>query len=501
MHRFLPHLPLTTLRWSFAAKLAATLLLIAIGDLIFYQYEWHGGAFAIGALLLLGATVFLLPPIRTYRPASMGAMAAAIFAFALAFDSSFLAWTLFWIAINLAVLLPLMSKQADSWQWAQRLAYQSLRTIVAPSIDLNRIRRVRAARGLKFRRPNASNLLLPLFGATIIISLFAAANPVINNFLLALAIPQFDLHILGRTILWLLLGLLIWVTLRPRLYGRVFSTFDGRGDIYIPGVNPISVKLSLILFNGLFAIQNGLDVAFLWGGGQLPDGVTLAQYAHQGAYPLIATAILAGLFVLITLRPGSQTASDKLIRIMVILWIGQNLILVASSMLRTLDYIAIYSLTVLRISALLWMLLVAIGLFLILWRMLKGRSASWLINCNMLATACLLAICSFVDLGAIAASWNVSHPAQVGDKRVRTDLCYLQGLGSSSLLSLIAWEQRNRSPETKARVSSVRYQIMQQLIDDQQTGWTILGAYRLDQARKLLGSEFEQKVAYRNCRH
>ena len=61
------------------------------------------------------------------------------------------------------------------------------------------------------------------------------------------------------------------------------------------------------LFQAVFALQNGLDLAFLWSGAPLPDGMTLAEYAHRGAYPLIATALLAGLFVLVTLRPGAPT--------------------------------------------------------------------------------------------------------------------------------------------------------------------------------------------------
>jgi hypothetical protein len=61
---------------------------------------------------------------------------------------------------------------------------------------------------------------------------------------------------------------------------------------------------SLILFNALFALQSALDLVYLWGGATLPDGMTYADYAHRGAYPLIATALLAASFALIAMRPG-----------------------------------------------------------------------------------------------------------------------------------------------------------------------------------------------------
>ncbi len=50
---------------------------------------------------------------------------------------------------------------------------------------------------------------------------------------------------------------------------------------------------SLILFNALFAVQTILDLIYLWGGVRLPDGLSYAEYAHRGAHPLIATALLA----------------------------------------------------------------------------------------------------------------------------------------------------------------------------------------------------------------
>src|SRR5262249_2391930 len=160
----------------------------------------------------------------------------------------------------------------------------------------------------------------------------------------------------------------------------------------LPGASTLSVLIALGLFNAIFAIENGLDIAFLWSGAPLPTGTTMAEYAHQGAYPLIATAILAGVFVLATLKPGSATAADPLIRWLVTLWVGQNILLVASSILRTCDYVETFSLTQLRIAALLWMGLVALGLALILWRMLTGRSARWLINANALAATIVLTV-------------------------------------------------------------------------------------------------------------
>ena len=94
------------------------------------------------------------------------------------------------------------------------------------------------------------------------------------------------------------------------------------------------VLLAVILFNLLFLLQNVLDIEYLWSGAALPAGMSYAEYAHRGAYPLILTALLAGLLTLIAFRRQSTGAGWKWARILVYVWLLQNVFLVASSLLR-----------------------------------------------------------------------------------------------------------------------------------------------------------------------
>jgi hypothetical protein len=160
--------------------------------------------------------------------------------------------------------------------------------------------------------------------------------------------------------------------------------------------------------------------------------------------------------VLVVLKPGSETARRPLIRRLVVLWIAQNLFLVASTALRTLDYVEVYSLTRMRIAALIWMGLVATGLVLICWRLLRAKSGAWLINANALATLAVLAAVSVVDLGAVSAAWNVRHAEEVGGAGAELDLCYLGSLGQASLVPLAELERRPIPEELRVRVAIVR---------------------------------------------
>jgi hypothetical protein len=283
--------------------------------------------------------------------------------------------------------------------------------------------------------------VLPLGGGLVFLWLFAAANPLIARALALIRFPDLDAASLGRAIFWALVWVMVWATLRPmrrpaglRPSARGPWARDSTAmDLSFVDPGQGSVIAALGVFNALFAIENGLDLAFLWSGARLPAGVTLADYAHRGAYPLILTALIAAAFSLFVLREGSPSARRPLARRLVGLWIAQNVFLSASSLLRTIDYLQAYSMTRLRIAALLWMGLVMLRLALIGWRMLRGKSAGWLINANALAMVLVLVIADGTDLGAVSAWWNVRHAREVGGPGADLDVCYLHGLGSAAL--------------------------------------------------------------------
>ncbi|EPR14927.1 hypothetical protein M527_26480 [Sphingobium indicum IP26] len=481
-----PSLPLLArFRW----KLAPALLIVGIGDWLFYQRHLHGGYLGLFALAVLLALLAGRPVLRRDRRAWAALSAAALFALALIYDASLLAWLLFWTAAGVAALIPATARFDDGWRWFQRLVWLGLRAPFGPLIDLKRLLKLRAAgrAGRWSLHAALGTLTLPVAGSAVILTLFSAANPLIERFFSSLLLPDLSPELMGRLAFWALLFAMIWGLLRPRLARVLLPGFSGGGDWALPGVSVASVTLSLILFNLIFALQNLMDAAWLWGWAPMPRGMTMADYAHRGAYPLIATALLAALFVLVTLRPGSETARTGSIRRLVMLWIGQNIFLVASSMLRTADYIDAYSMTRLRIAALVWMALVGFGLASICWRLLRERSAAWLVNVNLAAAGLVLAVICFIDLGAVAAQWNVRHAREVGGRGVALDLCYLGGLGDSALLPLLSLERRpGLQPEFRERVQAVRLRLHDRLEAELDRRWTWVGQRRLDQARAML---------------
>ncbi|MBR0869525.1 DUF4173 domain-containing protein [Bradyrhizobium tropiciagri] len=285
--------------------------------------------------------------------------------------------------------------------------------------------------------------LVPLVLGSLFVVLFVAANPLLEKWISQLnpGNPASYLSI-GRTLFWIVSLALVWPFIHARwrrspiaMAGESLSPANHQAepasamDFFGTG----TILRSLILFNLLFAVQTILDAVYLWGNVALPADITYAAYAHRGAYPLIVTALLAAGFVLVAMRPGGPAEQSRVIRPLVYVWVGQNLLLVISSMLRLDLYVQFYLLTYWRIAAFVWMLLVAVGLVLILARIALRRPNQWLIHANLLALTMVLYVCSLINFAAIIADYNVSHSREAAGSGVNLDINYLFRLGPQAL--------------------------------------------------------------------
>lgn len=282
--------------------------------------------------------------------------------------------------------------------------------------------------------------VLPLGLGLIFLLLFRSANPLIEitlrkldfNFLLQLL----DIRRLG---FWLVAAGFIWAMLRPRLTRKrklMRTKQVERSGKFDQLLDHGTLVRSLLIFNLLFALQTGLDLTYLWGGADLPAGMSHAEYAHRGAYPLVATALLAAALVLIAMRSGGPGDHSPQIRALVVAWILQNVLLCLSSILRLDLYVEAYSLTGLRIAAGIWMGLVAVGLLFILLRIIFRRSNEWLISMNLAALVTVLYLSALYDFPGFIARFNVENSLQPRPSGASLDVSYLSSLGPSAIPAL-----------------------------------------------------------------
>lgn len=286
--------------------------------------------------------------------------------------------------------------------------------------------------------------IMPLVLSAVFVALFAGANPLIERALEAIDLAAIlKLIDLQRMIFWAMTAGCVWVLLRPKLSRRCRRpSGTGLADGSSAVVSEPVLLRALLLFNLLFGIQTGLDMAYLWGGVALPEGMSYAEYAHRGAYSLIVTALLAALFVLLTVRRDAGGRNARLIRALVYLWIGQDIMLCLSAILRLDLYVAAYSLTGMRVAAGLWMLLVALGLLLIMLRILLDRSNAWLFAWNIAGLLVVLYGVAVTDVDGVVARYNVEHSRDLGGSGQWLDITYLASLGPAALPAIDSYLAR-----------------------------------------------------------
>jgi hypothetical protein len=302
--------------------------------------------------------------------------------------------------------------------------------------------------------------IVPLSVFAVFLTLFSSANPLIERRLMQIDLGAlFELLGSGRMFFWILIVCAIWPLIHRRIECNPARQPEPRiaaapSDLdFLFGEK--AMLRSLILFNALFALQTGLDLTYLWGGMNLPDGMSHAEYAHRGAYPLIATALLAAGFVLIAMRPGGPAERSRLIRPLVLVWTGQNIVLVISSVFRLDLYVAVFSLTYLRLAALIWMVLVAAGLVLMLIQIVLRKPNSWLISANAISLAFVLYGCSLINTPRLVAFYNVEHSREIGGTGPNLDLKYLESLGPQAEPALRP--HLKEIPELQSVISEGRY--------------------------------------------
>jgi hypothetical protein len=419
-------------------QLAAAAALVTFADFLFYRQR-VGIALALFLAVLAAVSAFINPPRAAPTRRWRASMLLGAGLLPLVENPDLLSVT---IALAATAACARTIAEAGHLSWLQHLRAAlclPFSGIFQLLNDLSRARRYDARRNHRTGfLIGAQGWMVPLLLCSVFVALFASANPLVEHWvsridLLAMLGQLFS----ARFGFWAVMLCLIWPLVRIRsLRCRTRRAPEPPATAISPPhpLDPLGdglVRRSLILFNGLFAVQTVMDVVYLWGGASLPNGWSHATYAHRGAYPLVVTALLAAAFVLIAMRPSGPSEREPAVRPLVLAWVGQNVLLVLSALRRLDLYVDAYSLTELRLAAFVWMLLVMSGLVLMLVQIRSRRSLGWLVSANAMAMALTLYAYSFVDTAAVISNFNFRHSYEVRGDGQPIDLAYLLYLGPS----------------------------------------------------------------------
>jgi hypothetical protein len=417
--------------------------LVALADFLFWGHR-AGLSLALFGLALGAGSLALARPAAGRRRG----LAAAVLLLAIApvvEQLQLLSILFLLLGLLAAAVMPGLGPGRPAAAYLRAAGRLCAQLPMVPVADLYRLLRRAAPRQSGWLRRAIARLALPLGLGAVFGGLVLIANPVVDGWLVDLvaALPRTEIQPM-RAVFWAAIACAAWPILtvwsrrdgleRPGRPARPAPTLNADGPLFNAG----SVAATLVLVNLILGLQNATDLTYLWGGVSLPAGLSYAEYAHRGAYPLVVTALLAGAFALAARR---FTVHRPGLRALLFLWLGQNLLLMLSSLLRLDLYVDAYGLTRLRLAAAIWMGLVFVGLCLTAWQIARQRPNGWLLQANAVLLAAVLYACCFVNGSNLIASVSLDRAAA----GAVLDMRYLCRLGPDAAPALTGavWAEKH----------------------------------------------------------
>ncbi len=278
-------------------------------------------------------------------------------------------------------------------------------------------------------------ILLIVLVLILFTTLFASSNPVFNdlvnkifgNFFNNLwnAIKQIsflNIHLF-------ILGALVCTVFCIRIANNFFGNLDsGSNDnIYRKRRKPIMKRrfparklrnenrfgvALMLLLNILILIFNVIDVKWVWFD-FVWNGDYLKPFVHNGTFILIFTILLSITMVLLFFRKNLNYYSKaKTLKVLVYIWLFQNMVVATSVGMRTVRYIQNFNLAYLRIGIFFFLLAVMFGLITVFIKIYKRKSAYYLLRKNVLFIFCGLCLMTTFNWNRFIAVYNVQHSSQ-----------------------------------------------------------------------------------------
>ncbi len=188
-------------------------------------------------------------------------------------------------------------------------------------------------------------------------------------------------------------------------------------------------KTALLLLFGALNLMllaiNLLDINYLYLGAGLPEGITHKQFVHHGVGMLILSILLGITIILYSFRGNLNfDKQNKILKLLVYLWLAQNLMMVVSTGFRNHMYIHEALLTYKRIGVYYWLILAATGLFSTALKIEFKQRAWYLLRTNSLVACLILTLSTSVDWDKWISDFNFSHIRYIAslDKKYLLDL-------------------------------------------------------------------------------
>lgn len=186
---------------------------------------------------------------------------------------------------------------------------------------------------------------------------------------------------------------------------------------YVKKENPQGLKnefkaASFLLFtvNILLLFVNIIDINWIWFGFEYTSDFNLKQFVHEGTYLLIVSILLSMSIMVFYFRGNLNFYSkNAIIKYLSYIWIFQNIILVISVAIRNYHYITYWGLAYKRIGVIFFLLLVALGLITLYFKIKHCKSTFYLMRINGWSLYFVMIFMCFFNWDIIITKHNLAH--------------------------------------------------------------------------------------------
>ncbi len=165
----------------------------------------------------------------------------------------------------------------------------------------------------------------------------------------------------------------------------------------------------LFMLNLLLLIVNCIDVYWVWFNFEW-NGEYLKDFVHAGTYLLIGSILISIFIVLHVYRRNINfLAENNLLKYLSYAWLVQNAILTISVAIRNYHYVEYFALAYKRIAVFIFLGLTLYGLYTVILKVAKKKSAFYVYRKNAIAIYITLVLSSGFNWDAIIAKYNFKH--------------------------------------------------------------------------------------------
>ncbi|MBF0198485.1 MAG: DUF4173 domain-containing protein [Planctomycetes bacterium] len=358
-------------------------------------------------------------------------------------------WQFHWALIPLCLISLFsfqLSLQGEAFRVPERLCSffitltQRLLTLLSYPFALSNYLMPSPSLRKKLTSPSAWQTLLIPFGiGAIFIWIFCQANPIVAQIIenlgddldhhyndIEIYLPDSNRLITWAFFCWLsLIILLPTATICGRL-NRLFGPSEELEEELSPSKtneqNARNAMGVLITLNLIFFLYNLVDIYYLWAKGELPSGIPLVTYAHEGVFWL-ATALVMTTVVLCTIFAKELNFHPQTpwLKRLAGIWAFQNAILALSAFQRLHLYIDYNGLTLMRIVGITGISIVVIALVLVIMKVFKRHSSLWLLRRQSAVVVLALYLLMLSPLDFWVALFN-THRILSGNERSAVQL-------------------------------------------------------------------------------